>query len=151
MTGNANFVPDCDLTNVAANGECGPLPSSFGQAGSATTFDPATYPGWGVHQYSWEFSGSVQHELVPRVSLDVGYFRRIYGNLQVRSNRALPASAYNVYTVTAPTNPRLGGNGGQVVGPLYDIKPEVLAGGLPRTTIRPRRIVSARCPRAGTG
>ena len=125
VTGNFNFVPDCDLTNVAANGECGPLPSSFGQAGSATTFDPATYQGWGVRQYNWEFSGSVQHELVPRVSVDVGYFRRIYGNLQVQYNRALPASAYDVYTVTAPTDPRLAGNSGQVVGPLYDIKPEV--------------------------
>jgi hypothetical protein len=131
VTGNANFVPDCDLTNVVANGECGPLPSSFGQAGSATTFDPATYRGWGVRQYNWEFSGSVQHELVPRVSVDVGYFRRIYGNLQVQYNRALPASAYDVYTVTAPTDPRLEGNSGQVVGPLYDIKPEVLAGGIP--------------------
>ena len=50
---------------------------------SATTFDPDTYRGWGVRQYNWEFSGSVQHELVKQVSVDVGYFRRIYGNLQV--------------------------------------------------------------------
>ncbi len=131
VTGNFNFVPDCDLTNVAANGECGPLPRTFGQAASAAAYDPATYQGWGVRQYNWEFSGSVQHELVNRVSLDVGYFRRIYGNLQVQYNRALPASAYDMYTVTAPTDSRLGPNSGQVVGPLYDLKPEVVAGGIP--------------------
>jgi hypothetical protein len=126
-----NFVPDCDLTNVAANGECGPLPKGFGQAVSAATFDPSTYQGWGVRQYNWEFSGSVQHELVSRVSVDAGYFRRIYGNMQVQYNRALPASAYDSFSVTAPTDPRLGSSSGQVVAPLYDLKPEVVAGGIP--------------------
>src|SRR6202040_3827757 len=72
---NHNFVPDCDLTNVAANGECGPLPRTFGQAASATTYDPATHQGWGARQYNWEFSGSVQHELFKQVSFDVVYFR----------------------------------------------------------------------------
>jgi carboxypeptidase family protein len=125
-----NFVPDCDLTNVAANSECGPLPRSFGQAVSAATFDPATYQGWGVRQYNWEFSGSVQHELMKQVSVDVGYFRRIYGSLQVQYNRALPASAYDAYTVTAPTDPRLGSNSGQVISGLYDIKPAFTVGGI---------------------
>src|SRR5437867_2801473 len=71
-----NFAPDCDLTNPAANGECGALPRTFGQAVSATTYDPASYRGWRARQYNWEFSGSVQHELVRQVSLDVGYERR---------------------------------------------------------------------------
>jgi hypothetical protein len=61
----------------------------------------------------------------------VGYFRRIYGNLQVQYNRALPASAYDSYSVTSPTDPRLGRNSGQVVSPLYDIKPEFVVGGIP--------------------
>jgi hypothetical protein len=97
---------------------------------SAATYDPATYQGWGVRQYNWEFSGSVQHEVIPQVSVDVGYFRRIYGNLQVNYNRALPASAYDAYSVTAPTDPRLGSNSGQVISGLYDIKPEFTVGGI---------------------
>jgi hypothetical protein len=126
-----NFVPDCDLTNVAANGECGPLPRSFGLAGSAATYDPATYAGWGVRQYNWEFSGSVQHELVRNVSLDVGYFRRIFGNFTLTYNRALPASAYNPFSVTAPVNPLLGDSSGQVISGLYDLNPAYTVGGIP--------------------
>lgn len=129
--GNRNFNPDCDLTNVAANGECGPLPRTFGQAVSAATFDPGTYQGWGVRQYNWEFSGSVQHELMKQVSVDVGYFRRIYGNLAVSYNRALPASAYDRYTLTAPSDSRLGDNSGKVITELYDLKPAIVAGGIP--------------------
>jgi hypothetical protein len=97
---------------------------------SATTYDLATYQGWGARQYNWEFSGVVQHALMKQVSVDVGYFRRIYGNLQVNYNRALPASAYDAYTVTAPVNPRLGGSSGQVISGLYDIKPAFTVGGI---------------------
>jgi hypothetical protein len=115
---------------VAANGECGALPRTFGQAASATTFDPDTYLGWGVRQYNWEFSGSVQHEVLKQVSVDVGYFRRIYGNLPATYNRALPASAYDRFSVTVPTNSRLGDNSGKVLTEIYDIKPEFTVGGI---------------------
>ncbi len=127
---NRNFVPDCDLKNVAANGECGPLPRGFGEAVSAATFDPDTYQGWNVRQYNWEFSGSVQHEVIRQVSVDVGYFRRIYGNLSATYNRALPASAYDRFSVTAPTDARLGDNSGKVITDLYDIKPAFTVGGI---------------------
>ncbi len=130
VTGDSDFVPDCNLTLVAANGECGPLPATFGTAVSAAQFDPATNRGWGVRQYNWEFSGSIQHELVRRVSLDVGYFRRIYGNLLAMYNRALPASAYDPYTVTAPVDSRLGENSGKVISGLYDLNPAYTVGGI---------------------
>lgn len=84
---NHNLVPDCDLTNPADNGECGALSNArFGLSVPTTTIDPATYRGWGAREYNWEFSTSVQHEVVPRVSVDVGYFRRIYGNFLVTQN-----------------------------------------------------------------
>lgn len=126
-----NFSPDCDLVNTAANGECGPLPRGFGEAVSATTLDPSIYSGWGVRQYNWEFSGAIQHELVEQVSIDVGYFRRIYGNLTTTYNRALPASAYDRYSVTTPVDPRLGSNSGRVISDLYDLNPAFTVGGIP--------------------
>ncbi len=127
-----NFSPDCDLVNAAANGECGALPRGFGEAISATTFDPSVHRGWGVRQYNWEFSGAVQHELIEQVSIDVGYFRRIFGNLTTTYNRALPASAYNRYSVTTPADPRLGSNGGRVITDLYDLNPSFTVGGIPQ-------------------
>jgi hypothetical protein len=131
-----NFRPDCDLGNVAANGECGPLPRTFGQAASAVTFDPDTYQGWNVRQYNWEFSGSVQHEVLRQVSIDVGYFRRIFGNLPATYNRALPASAYDRFSVTVPTDARLGDNSGKVLTDIYDIKPQFTVGGIPTDIYR---------------
>ena len=34
-----------------------------------------------MRENNWEFSTAVQHELFPRVSAELGYFRRWYGNL----------------------------------------------------------------------
>ena len=45
--------------------------------------------GWGKRNWDWQFSAGVQHELVPRVSVDVSYSRRRWGNFFVTQNRAL--------------------------------------------------------------
>ena len=45
--------------------------------------------GWGKRNSDWQFSAGVQHELVPRVSVDVSYSRRWWGNFFVTQNRAL--------------------------------------------------------------
>ena len=43
-----NFVPDCDLTDPALNGECGALSNArFGQEAPSTSYDPETYRGFG--------------------------------------------------------------------------------------------------------
>ena len=114
---NGNFVPDCDLTNGTANGECGPnLNANFGSAVPAIRYDRAIMEGWGVRPYNWEFSAGVQQEVAPRVSVSVGYFRRINGNFQVTDNEALAASDFTQYAVTAPTDSRLPNSGQQVNG-----------------------------------
>ncbi len=119
-----NFVPDCSLTSPVANGECGVMSNtSFGSTVPATTYDPRALTGWGVRPDSWEFSTSVQHELIPRLSINVGYFRRWYGNFTVTDNLSADPSDYSPFTVTAPTDPRLPGGGGYLITGLNDLNP----------------------------
>ena len=59
--------------------------SNFGQITSRP--DPDLARG-----YNWEYSASVQHELVPRLSVTAGYYRRQFYNLQVIDNQNVAAS-----------------------------------------------------------
>jgi Carboxypeptidase regulatory-like domain len=136
---NGNFVADCDLVNPAANGECRAMTDpGFGGTRRGTNYDPEVLGGWGVREYNWEFSSAVQHELFPRVSTEIGYFRRWYGNLGLGTptggsggvslatldDRTLAASDFDTFCVTAPTDPRLPQGGGYDVCGLHDVKPE---------------------------
>ena len=134
-----DLVPDCDLTNPAANGECRAMADpNFGGTRRGTTYDPEVLRGWGVREYNWEFATSVQHELLPRVSTEVGFFRRWYGNLGLGTptggsggvslvtmdDRTLAATDFDTFCVTAPSDPRLPGGGGYDVCGLHDLKPD---------------------------
>jgi hypothetical protein len=117
---NNDFVPQCDLTVSAANGECGPwITPNFGSANVATAYDPAAMNGWGARPYNWEFSGGVQQEIAPRISASFGYFSRVYGNFFVVDNENLAKTDFTQYSVTVPTDARLP-NSGQTVTGLYD-------------------------------
>jgi len=122
---NRNFVPDCDLLNPVANGECGAMsPSNFGSTQPGVAYDPDLINGWGKREYNWQFSAGVQQELLPRVSLDVGYYGTWYGNQFVTDNRAWTAADFDQFSITAPSDPRLPGGGGYTVPGLYNVKPE---------------------------
>ena len=79
--------------------------------------------GWGKRPQNWEFSTGIQQQVAPRMSVDVTYFRRWYGNFTVTDNEAVAASDFGSFTVTAPADPRMPGGGGYTVGTLYDINP----------------------------
>ena len=122
---NRNFVPDCVLTNPVANGECGAMSDqSFGGTTRSTTIDPATVKGWGKRAYNWEFSTGVQRELMSGVSVDVGYFRRSFGNFTTNDNLAVGANDYTAFSFTAPTDSRLPGGGGYTVPGVLNLNPD---------------------------
>ena len=129
---NRNFVPDCDLLNPAAQDlrasggdSCGLLGNqSFGQVTNPTQiYDPDLLKGWGVRADDWQFGASVQQELLPRVSMEIGYIRRWYRNFEVTDNLLVGPADYDTYRITAPSDPRLPNGGGYEIADLWDISP----------------------------
>ena len=106
---DTDFNPDCDLNNFNANGECGALiaASTFGTLIPGRNYDPDLMTGWGKRAFNWEFTTSVQQELLPRVSLDVQYARRWYGNIRVMDDKSVTAADYTTFSIPVPAD--LGG------------------------------------------
>ena len=91
---NGNYVPDCDLRNPAAKGECGPWSDlSFGQFGrAARAVRPMRSAVSTVRTTTGRASVSLQHELRPNVALNVGYFRTWYGDFLATDNAGADGS-----------------------------------------------------------
>jgi hypothetical protein len=127
---NNNKVVDCDILNPAvqtAVDTCGLLTGNALRFGNTLTglnqVNPDILGGWGVRPYDWQFSVGIQQEVLPRVSVEVGYARRWWGNFTVTDNQALGPADYETWTIMAPADPRLPGGGGY---PLveYEVRPE---------------------------
>jgi len=114
---DGDFIPDCDLMNRAANGECGKYRSSgFGSLRPSQSYSNDLLSGFGNREANWEYSVGIQQELMTGVSVDVGYFRRNWQNLAVRDNRALDASDFTFFDITVPTDARLPNSGATLTG-----------------------------------
>jgi hypothetical protein len=120
---NSDKVVNCVLTNPAANGECGPGNPSFLKTVPPLSTDPDLTGGWNSREYSWDVNAGVTQEVAPRVSLDVQYFRRSWGNLTATVNRAWTPADFDTFTYTAPKDPKLPGGGGYALT-FRDIKPD---------------------------
>ena len=108
---NRDYVPDCDLLNPQQNGECGIISDlTFGSTRPSTAYDPAILTGAIRGSANWEFSGGVQHQLVPRRRPQ----RRL---LPPRRTPTSPspttapwrATDYTAFGFTAPVDARLPG------------------------------------------
>jgi hypothetical protein len=120
-----NYWPDCDLLNPLANGECGQLTDvNFGKPIASTQSDTDMTRGWNKRPKEREYELSVQHQLMPRLGLDVGYFRREFSNFTVVDNRAVGPENYSPYSITAPVDPRLPDGGGYVISGLQNLNPD---------------------------
>ena len=123
-TDTGNFVPDCDLTNFAANGECGAIDNlAFGSPVRNTFYSTSGLEGWNVRASNWQANFQVQQELSPGVALNVGYFLTTYKNFFAQQNRLVTAADYDPFCITAPSDPRLPNGGGNEICGLFDINP----------------------------
>jgi len=129
---NNNFVPDCDLKsplaqNLSTSGGdvCGAMSAqTFGTTALTTAaIDPKILEGWGVRSNDWQIGVSVQQQILPRVSIEAGYFRRWLNNFTVTDNLPVGPGDFTAYSITAPSDPRLPGGGNYVVGGLYNVVP----------------------------
>jgi hypothetical protein len=127
LDNNGNRSPDCDLNNPALQvgaDLCGPLQNAnFGSVFSPTIVDPDLLSGWGKRPFDSQIGLSIQQEILPRVSLEVGYSRRAWGNFTVTDNRALGPQDFDTVTIAAPVDPRFPEGGGGNVSFLVQ-KPE---------------------------
>jgi hypothetical protein len=135
---NRNYVPDCDLMNRAANGECGAWSNlNFGQVVGARYAEGAL-EGFNRQYHNWQGSVGVQHEVRQGVGLNIGYFRTWYGGdcgghgiigpescLLVTDNLRIGPQDHDPFCVTAPSDSRLPGGGGNQLCGFYDVRREV--------------------------
>jgi hypothetical protein len=130
-----DFIPDCDLLNRAAQGPtttgsidtCAAIDNvNFGSNVFTSDLDPALRNGWGVRPADWQYGVSVQQEILPRVSIEVGYNRRWLTAFTVVDNMLRAAADFGSFSIVVPTDPRLpSGVAGQTITGLYNANPNV--------------------------
>jgi hypothetical protein len=139
---DGDFVPDCELTIPTAQGTqtapggapdgidfCGPISNPLFGSNQfvGANFDPGVASGWGKRPSDWAFSVSVQQEIFPRASIEVGYHRRSFTMFTtggtVTDNLNVGPEDLTPFVLTAPSDPRLPNGGGQQIGPLYNLTP----------------------------
>ncbi len=97
---NLDGVPQGELGCVYQTAGCeinlAQLPTGFGVA-SLANFDPDI-----KRMYNVETAVSVQHELLPRVSITGGWYHRDYHNLRRRDNMLQTFADYSPFTLYSP-------------------------------------------------
>jgi hypothetical protein len=69
------------------------------------------------------------------VGLDVGYYRRWFGNFQSLENTVWTASSFDKFSITAPLDSRLPGGGGYVIPDLFNLNPAFVGQGVNYTNM----------------
>jgi hypothetical protein len=128
---NNNYKPDCDLTNPNAQSTtvdfCAQVSDlGIGSQRFTDTLADELVSGWGVRPGDWQYGVSVQQEVLPRVSVEVGYNRRWLTNFVVTDNLLQAPSDFGQFAITAPADPRLPSEAqGRTLSGLYNVNQNV--------------------------
>jgi Carboxypeptidase regulatory-like domain len=133
---DGDYIVDCDILDFRSQGPTttGHVDTCAAPTGNEARFgnfqtgltevNPAILGGWGVRPWDWQVGFAVQQEVLPRVSVEVAYNRRWFGNFTVTTNRALAPADYVSWTATAPSDPRLPNGGGYTLTQNFIVRPE---------------------------
>jgi len=126
---NNNKVVDCNLLSQLAQSPattgsidtCGVGSPNFGTDLPAQALDPSLTTGWSVRPGDWQWGGSIQQEIMPRVSAEFGYQRRWLLNFSTTDNRSVGSTDYDSFAVIIPTDSRLPNGGGGQLDNVFNI------------------------------
>ena len=65
--------------------------------------------------YNWEHSVAIDHQLMPRLAVSVGYFRRQYRNPRVNDNLNLTPTDWTSFQIVGPSNSAFPTGGGETI------------------------------------
>ena len=65
--------------------------------------DPNLLNGWGIRPNDWQIGASIQQQLMPRVSVEFGYFRRWLNNFTATDNTLVAAADFTPFALNAPS------------------------------------------------
>jgi hypothetical protein len=127
---DGDFVPDCDLQNPLANNggdACAQISDlGFGTARVTSGLDDKLISGWGVRPGDWQIGASVQQQLMPRVSAEIGYTRRWLTNFTWDDNILQATNQFDTFSVTAANDTRLPEEArGRTLSGLYNVQQSV--------------------------
>jgi hypothetical protein len=86
--------------------------------------DAPILKGLGTRPSNWQIGVTLQQEILPRVSLEVGYSRRWLQNFTVTDNLNVSPADFDQFNLVAPSDSRLPGGGGYTISGLYNVKPD---------------------------
>ena len=92
--------------------------ADFGLVTDVATLDPDLQ-----RDGNWEYSLSLQHELVSGLSVTAGVYRRDFNKQIWTDDRLLDPSNYTPFTITGPVDPLLPNGGGEQIT-LYNLNPD---------------------------
>ncbi len=75
---------------------------NFGNPSALLSIDPDVRSGWGIRPSDWHFGVSLQQQIIPRVSVDVGLQSPLVQQLLRGRQPARGTGGLRPYTVTAP-------------------------------------------------
>ena len=85
--------------------------------------------GWGIRSGDWQVGMAIEQQLLPRVSVEVGYQRRWLVNFSATDSLNRSVQDHTQFGLNVPTDARLPDGGGYVLGGLYNVTAAAAAKG----------------------